>query len=102
MDKSDNRTGLQEAPLLRPTLGLKVRVEPDTQTIYIPVSVMRDYLKEREVEYSDFVKGLKDQKAIRKTSYPKSLHKGLDISGPAVRCIWINSTDFDLCYNLKT
>lgn len=94
-DAADNRTGLQEVPLLKPTLGLKVRVEPDTHTIYIPVAVIREYLKEREVEYTDFVKGLKEQNAIRKTSHPKTLHKGLDISGPGVRCIWIDTTNFE-------
>jgi hypothetical protein len=39
--KIDSRAGVSEAPILRPTLDLKVRVEPDTNTIYIPVSIIR-------------------------------------------------------------
>jgi len=92
---ADNRAGIQELPIHKPTLGLKVRSEPDTKTIYIPVAVMRDYLKEKQVEYTDFVKGLKESKAIKQSSHPKVLHKGLDISGPSVRCLWIDSTNFE-------
>ena len=56
---------------------------------------MREYLKEKQVEYTDFVKGLKERKAIKQSSHPKVLHKGLDISGPSVRCLWIDSTNFE-------
>jgi len=94
-NNSDNRTGLQEAPILRPTLDLRVRIEPDTKTIYIPVSIMRDYLKTKEVEYTDFVQGLKEKNILKKTTYPKVMHKGLEISAPAVRCIWIDNTGFE-------
>ena len=64
-NNADNRMGLQEAPILRPTLDLKVRIEPDSKTIYIPVSIMRDYLKSKEVEYTDFVQGLKEKTFLR-------------------------------------
>ena len=94
-NNTDNRTGLQEAPILRPTLDLKVRIEPDTNTIYIPVSIMREYLKSIEVEYTDFVHGLKDKNILKKSTYPKVMHKGLEISAPAVRCIWIDNKDFE-------
>lgn len=94
-NNADKRTGLQEAPILRPTLDLKVRIEPDTSTIYIPVSIIRDYLQSIEVEYNDFVQGLKDKKLLKKANYPKVMHKGLEISAPAVRCIWIDNKDFE-------
>ena len=51
--KIDSRAGVSEAPILRPTLDLKVRVEPDTNTIYIPVSIMREYTNSIKVDYND-------------------------------------------------
>ena len=41
----DARTSLQEAPLLKPTNELRVRIEPDSSTIYIGYDTMRAYLK---------------------------------------------------------
>ena len=94
-NKLDKRTGVAESPILRPVLDLRVRVEPDTHTIYIPVSIMRDYLESHKVEYSDFVKGLKKYNVLKRSSDVKILHKGLDISAPGVRCLWIDNKDFE-------
>jgi hypothetical protein len=38
---------------------------------------------------------LKDKKILKKSTYPKVMHKGLEISAPAVRCIWIDNKDFE-------
>tara|TARA_R110000803_G_scaffold192241_3_gene255013 strand:+ start:1899 stop:4751 length:2853 start_codon:yes stop_codon:yes gene_type:complete len=93
--KADTRLGVSEAPLLRPTHDLKVRVEPDSNTIYIPASIMREYMDSKKIDYSDFIKGLKENKILRESSKLKVLHKGLEISGPSVRCIWIDNSTFD-------
>tara|TARA_R110000772_G_scaffold89465_2_gene185397 strand:+ start:847 stop:3699 length:2853 start_codon:yes stop_codon:yes gene_type:complete len=93
--KIDSRLGVLEAPLLRPTHDLKVRVEPDTNTIFIPASIMRDYVDHKKIDYSDFIKGLKDNRILKETSKLKVLHKGLEISGPSVRCIWVDNSTFD-------
>jgi hypothetical protein len=97
----DSRTGLQEAPLLKPINELRVRIEPDTNTIYIPVGIMRSYLKDLgNVDYEDFIKKLKDNKVLKyKSGDSKVLQKGLDISGSGVRCIWIDNSSFE---GLKT
>ena len=94
-NKLDKRSGVAEAPILRPVLDLRVRVEPDMNTIYIPVSIMREYLEEHKVEYSDFVKGLKKEGVLKRASEIKVLSKGLDISTPGVRCLWIDNKDFE-------
>ena len=93
--KIDSRAGVSEAPILRPTLDLKVRVEPDTNTIYIPVSIMRQYTNSIKVDYNDFIKGLKKAGVLKRASQNKTLHKGLDISAPAVRCLWIDNSTFE-------
>jgi hypothetical protein len=97
----DSRTGLQEAPLLKPINELRVRIEPDTNTIYIPVGIMRSYLKNLgNVDYEDFIKKLKDNNVLKyKSGDSKVLQKGLDISGSGVRCIWIDNSSFE---GLKT
>lgn len=95
--KLDARSGLLEAPLLKPVNELRVRIEPDINTIYIPVSIMRAYLKTLgNVDYEDFVKQLKDNKLLQyKSGDSKVLHKGLDISGSGVRCLWIDNSTFE-------
>jgi len=94
---TDSRSGLQEAPILKPFNELRVRIEPDTKTIYIGVGTISAYLKQLgNVEYEDFVKKLKDANVLKPRSGDlKVLHKGLDISGAAKRCLWIDNSTFD-------
>jgi hypothetical protein len=88
---------LQEAPILRPIYELRVRIEPDTKTIYIGCDIIKTYLKQLgNVEYDDFVKRLKDANVLRSRSGDlKVLHKGLDISGSGKRCLWVDNSSFD-------
>jgi hypothetical protein len=95
--KVDSRTGIQEAPLVKPINELRVRIEPDTNTIYIPCSIMRHHLKLLgNVDYEDFVKQLKNNNLLHRMSGEnKIMHKGLDISGGKQRCLWIDNSSFD-------
>jgi hypothetical protein len=95
--KVDARSQLQEAPLFKPTNELRVRIEPDTNTIYIGVDTMRTYLKSLgKIELEDFVKKLKEANVLhRRSGDLKVLHKGLDISGAGKRCLWIDNSSFD-------
>lgn len=95
--KVDSRSNLQEAPLFKPTNELRVRIEPDTNTIYIGVDTMRTYLKSLgKIELEDFVKKLKEANVLhRRSGDLKVLHKGLDISGAGKRCLWIDNSSFD-------
>ena len=95
--KTDSRTSMQEAPLLKPINELRVRIEPDTNTIFIGLDTMRAYLKSLgKIELEDFVKKLKEANVLQRRSGDlKVLHKGLDISGAGKRCLWIDNTSFD-------
>jgi hypothetical protein len=95
--KVDARSNLQEAPLLKPSNELRVRIEPDTSTIYIGLDTMRVYLKALgKIELDDFIKKLKDSNVLhRRSGDLKVLHKGLDISGSGKRCLWIDNSTFD-------
>jgi hypothetical protein len=95
--KTDSRSGLLEAPLLKPINELRVRIEPDTNTIFIGLDTIRAYLKDLgNVEYEDFVRKLREANVLRpKSGESKLLHKGLDITGAGKRCLWIDSSSFD-------
>jgi hypothetical protein len=94
--QADTRTGLGSAPLLKPMGDLNIRFEPDVKTLYIPCAVIKEYLTKLGVEYADFVKSLKDQKLLlHAKGTNKIMHKGLGMSGPPVRCLWIDSTKFE-------
>jgi hypothetical protein len=96
-NKIDARTGFGDAPIIKPQNDLRVRYEPDVKTLYIPCSIIKTYLHSVQVEYNDFVKGLKDSNLLlSKSGESKAMHKGLEMSGPAVRCLWIDSTSFDV------
>jgi hypothetical protein len=96
-NKIDARTGFGDAPIIKPSNDLRVRYEPDVKTLYIPCSIIKTYLNSVQVEYNDFVKGLKDNNLLRgETGTNKVMHKGLEMSGPAVRCLWIDSSKFDV------
>jgi hypothetical protein len=96
-NKIDARTGFGDAPIIKPSNDLRVRYEPDVKTLYIPCSIIKTYLNSVQVEYNDFVKGLKDNNLLRgETGANKVMHKGLEMSGPAVRCLWIDSSKFDV------
>jgi hypothetical protein len=56
---------------------------------------MREYVNTKKIDYSDFIKGLKSNGVLKESSKLKVLHKGLEISGPSVRCIWVDNSSFD-------
>lgn len=92
----DPRTGLSISPIVKPMGDLNVRFEPDAKTLYIPCAVIKEYLLKIGVEYNDFVKVLKDEKLLRyNIGTNKVMHKGLGVTGPPVRCLWINSAKFE-------
>ena len=95
--KVDARSNLQEAPIVKPINELRVRIEPDTNTIYIGLDTMRAYLKSLgKIELDDFIKKLKEANVLKpRSGESKVLHKGLDISGSGKRCLWIDNSTFD-------
>jgi hypothetical protein len=43
----------------------------------------------------DFIKSLKKAGVLLKSSENKNLTKGMDITAPGVRCVWINTKGID-------
>ncbi len=92
----DGRSGqAQPAPIVKPTTSIKARIEPDTNLLFIPVTEFRAYCDKIKVPQSDFMKGLKKAGVIKCASENKSLTKGMDITAPSVRCVWINTAGIE-------
>lgn len=88
----DGRSGqAQPAPIVKPMTSIKARIEPDTNLLFIPVTEFRAYCDKIKVPQSDFMKGLKKAGVLKCASENKSLTKGMDITAPAIRCVWINT-----------
>jgi hypothetical protein len=75
--------------------SIKARIEPDTQLLFIPVSELRVYCDKIKVPQSDFVKSLKNAGVLIEASEKKNLTKGMDITAPPVRCLWITTEGID-------
>jgi hypothetical protein len=90
----DKRSGVQQAPIVKPMNSLRARIEPDTQIMFIPVQALKDYCNTIKVDHTDFVLGLKRAGVYMKNEN-KALNKGLDTVAPATRCVWINIADLD-------
>jgi len=91
---ADKRTGIEQAPIIRPMNSLMARIEPDTELMYIPVSSLKDYCQKINVDHADFVLGLKRAKMYVKTEN-KNVNKGLGIAAAGTRCVWISTRGID-------
>lgn len=92
----DGRSGMaQPAPIVKPMTSIKARIEPDTEMLFIPVSEFRGYCDKIKVPQLDFIKSLKKAGVLLKSSENKNLTKGMDITAPGVRCVWINTKGID-------
>ena len=91
----DKRNGMQQAPIVRPLGGVKARIEPDTEMLYIPTSEIRAHCEKYKVNFSDFIKGLSKAQVLVESSKPKDMNKGLDVKAPLVRATWISTKGID-------
>jgi hypothetical protein len=87
---ADGRSGIQQAPIVKPMNNIKARIEPDGEMLFIPSSEFRTYCEKIKVPTADFLKGLKKEKILVYASESKNLTKGMDIKSPPARCLWIN------------
>ena len=90
-DGMDKRLGMAKPPIREPRNELKIRFEPDTNHIYIPVEDLRNWCAQRQLYYKDLVSELK-QKGIYVKAEKKRLGKGTDIPTPPTYCIVLDSS----------
>ena len=90
-DGIDKRLGMGKPPIREPRNELKIRFEPDTCRIYIPVEDLRNWCAQRQLYYKDLISELK-QKGIYIKAEKKRLGKGSDIPTPPSYCVVLDST----------
>jgi len=89
--KLDKRSQKEFTPEHSPTYGnLVMRLEPDTQLLFIPVKLLRAELSKDETDYESFKEDLKTKGIYIKTDN-KRMSKGMAITTPSQRCLIFNA-----------
>ena len=58
-------TGVPQAPIQSPRGPLRVRFEPDTNEIWIPANLLRDYFVDRQVDFKSALKEMVAQEVLK-------------------------------------
>lgn len=83
-DEADKRTGVEMLPIVEPRGELVIRVEPDTQRMFIVAKRLRAYCADNRITLKDVLSGLRADNAYMGT-IKKRMGKGTSLSGmPAV------------------
>ena len=86
-DKSDRRTKLPSAPIREPKGELLIRIEPDTNMMFLIAKPFREYCVKYQINYNDTLDKLEKQGRLLKRDN-KRMSKGMAVSGDNVHCLW--------------
>jgi hypothetical protein len=86
-DKSDRRTKLPSAPIREPKGELLIRIEPDTDMMFLIAKPFREYCVKYQINYNDTLDKLEAQGRLLKRDN-KRMSKGMAVSGDNVHCLW--------------
>ena len=92
-DHGDKRTGLTNAPLLKPYGDLLVRYEPDTKLLFIDSQALRKWCREQQIAFKSTIEGLKILADAEFTS--KAMSKGTELNSPSVPVLRLNGLKLD-------
>lgn len=90
-DEVDKRLGMGGPAIREPRNELRIRYEPDTKLIFIPIEDLRNWCAQRQLYYKELVAELK-QKGIFLKAEKKRLGKGTDIPTPPSYCAVLDSS----------
>jgi hypothetical protein len=90
-DEIDKRLGMGGPAIREPRNELRIRYEPDTKLIFIPIEDLRNWCAQRQLYYKELVSELK-QKGIFLKAEKKRLGKGTDIPTPPSYCAVLDSS----------
>ena len=79
-DAADNRTGLHQLPIVEPKYELLVRIEPDTQKLFISAKHLRKFCTENRITLKDVLSALTSDGVYDKI-VKKRMAKGTSIEG---------------------
>ena len=86
-DKSDRRTKLPSAPIREPKGELLIRIEPDTEMMFLIAKPFREYCVKYQINYNDTLDKLAAQGRLVNRDN-KRMSKGMAVSGDNVHCLW--------------
>lgn len=92
-DAVDSRSNKPSMPIITPKNELLIRLEPDTDLLYIAVKHFRADCVASQVNYKDVVKQL-DKQGVFKGSIVKRMSKGMHINSPGVQCLVFANAGF--------
>ena len=93
-DLADNRTGLDQIPLIEPKQELVIRIEPDTKKTYISAKHLRAYCTKQQVPMQDMLIKLREAAAYE-GNMKKRMSKGTKIPSPPVEAFVFNDKIVD-------
>lgn len=100
-DMADNRTGLDQIPLIEPKQELIIRIEPDTKKTYISAKHLRQYCSKQQVPVQDMLIKLREAEAYEGTM-KKRMSKGTKIPSPPVEVFVFNDKIVDPQHFVET
>jgi hypothetical protein len=89
--ENDARTNMVAMPTLEPKGALLIRYEPDTKLLWITAKSFKDFCVERQINYKDLLKQLKDT-GVFQDAVNKRMAKGMKVISPAVRALMFDTS----------
>ena len=86
-DNADRRTKLPSAPIREPKGELLIRIEPDTEMMFLIAKPFREYCVKYQINYNDTLDKLEAQGRLVNRNN-KRMSKGMAVSGDNVHCLW--------------
>lgn len=86
-DAVDRRTNLPSAPIREPKGELLIRIEPDTDMMFIIAKPFKEYCVKYQINYNEALNKLEEQGRLVKRA-GKRLSKGMAVTGDNIHCLW--------------
>jgi hypothetical protein len=84
-------------PTMEPKGELFIRYEPDTKLLWISAKAFKDFCVERQINYKDLLKELKEANVFKET-INKRMAKGMKVVSPAVRALMFDASQADFIH----
>jgi hypothetical protein len=93
IDEGDARSNVKPLPKREPKGELRIRIEPNTKTIYIASKPFKEFCVAHQVNYAETLRRLKERGKLIKNDL-RRLSKGLSgVAGVPVQCVWLKLDD---------
>ena len=98
-DGVDKRSNMNALPRMEPKGELLIRMEPDTNKVFVTTKHFKNYCVEHQINYKDTIKVLQKE-GYYLSSMNKRLSKGMKITTPAVSCLCFDIRDSEIAQNI--